>query len=317
MSQDADAPLPQLAAISDDPVFNTSAVVHRTGVPAPTLRAWERRYGVLHPRRGENDYRRYSERDIAIIEWLRERITRGMTISHAIALLETKRHQPEQPSVPESFALGKKVDQLMAACLALDEVSARATIAEALAVYGVEEVCLSLLLPTLEEIGARWSAGELTVTVEHFASGIIRAQLESLFHIAANRPLGPIVLVGCAPGELHELGALLMALFLRRAGVRVIYLGQSVEGRSLVRTVSQLRPAAVLLSATMTEHLPHLLATLRQLRQLDGIHADVYVGGQAIHAAPGAISAELAEVLDGNAVEVAHELSQRLRLRPS
>src|SRR5579885_342258 len=71
------------------PLFNTKAVVRQTGVPAPTLRAWERRYGILSPHRGENDYRLYSERDIAIVRWLRERVESGMTISQAIALLRS------------------------------------------------------------------------------------------------------------------------------------------------------------------------------------------------------------------------------------
>src|SRR5690349_4960096 len=71
------------------PLFNTKAVVRQTGVPAPTLRAWERRYGALAPQRGENDYRLYSERDIAIIRWLREQVENGLSISQAIALLRT------------------------------------------------------------------------------------------------------------------------------------------------------------------------------------------------------------------------------------
>src|SRR5215472_75581 len=80
---------PVLDAYSDMPLFNTKAVVHQTGVPAPTLRAWERRYGILTPRRGDNDYRLYSERDMMLVAWLRERVESGMTISQAIALLRT------------------------------------------------------------------------------------------------------------------------------------------------------------------------------------------------------------------------------------
>src|SRR5215472_13388229 len=80
---------PVLDLYSDMPLYNTKAVVHHTGVPAPTLRAWERRYGILAPRRGENDYRLYSERDMILIGWLRERVEHGMTISQAIALMRT------------------------------------------------------------------------------------------------------------------------------------------------------------------------------------------------------------------------------------
>src|SRR5690349_16618578 len=65
---------PHLDTVPDTPLFNTKAVVRRTKVPAPTLRAWERRYGILTPQRAENAYRLYSERDIVIIAWLRDRV---------------------------------------------------------------------------------------------------------------------------------------------------------------------------------------------------------------------------------------------------
>src|SRR5271166_2940029 len=80
---------PVLNLYSDMPLYNTKSVVHHTGVPAPTLRAWERRYGILSPRRSDNDYRLYSERDMMTVTWLRERVESGMTISQAIALLRS------------------------------------------------------------------------------------------------------------------------------------------------------------------------------------------------------------------------------------
>src|ERR1700676_3973368 len=84
---------PDLLYYSDIPMFNTKAVVQQTGVPAPTLRAWERRYTLLSPERAaNNDYRLYSERDIIIIRWLKEHVDAGMSISQAIALF---RHTSE------------------------------------------------------------------------------------------------------------------------------------------------------------------------------------------------------------------------------
>lgn len=77
---------PDLEPYSDVPLFNTKAVVQQTGVPAPTLRAWERRYALLSPERANNAYRLYSARDIALIRWLKGRIDSGMAISQAVAL---------------------------------------------------------------------------------------------------------------------------------------------------------------------------------------------------------------------------------------
>ena len=84
---------PDLKRYSDFPLYNTKAVVQQTGIPAPTLRAWERRYTFLLPGRADNSYRRYSERDIVVIRWLKERVDSGMSISQAIALF---RHLEEE-----------------------------------------------------------------------------------------------------------------------------------------------------------------------------------------------------------------------------
>src|SRR5690349_4447837 len=89
---------PRLEQYSDQPVFNTKAVVQQTGVPAPTLRAWERRYSLLRPERANNTYRLYSERDIALIHWLKECIDGGMSISHAVALFRHLEQQQQHPT---------------------------------------------------------------------------------------------------------------------------------------------------------------------------------------------------------------------------
>src|SRR5689334_8040357 len=88
------------------------AMVQQTGIAAPTLRAWERRYAILSPERAHNDYRLYSERDIVIIRWLKERVDAGMSISQAIALFHhlqeehNKLHQLKREDLlPEAMSL--------------------------------------------------------------------------------------------------------------------------------------------------------------------------------------------------------------------
>jgi len=67
--------------------LDISALTHRTGVPSDTIRKWQQRYGVLHPRRTAGGRRRYSERDVERIEWLKARIREGYRIREAAALL--------------------------------------------------------------------------------------------------------------------------------------------------------------------------------------------------------------------------------------
>jgi DNA-binding transcriptional MerR regulator len=84
---------PDLEHYADVPLMNMKAVVQQTGIAGPTLRAWERRYTILSPERSQNAYRLYSERDIALIGWLKDRVDAGMSISQAIALF---RHLEEE-----------------------------------------------------------------------------------------------------------------------------------------------------------------------------------------------------------------------------
>lgn len=296
---------PALDSYSDMPLFNTKAVVRQTGVPAPTLRAWERRYGILMPQRGQNDYRLYSERDMATISWLRERVDSGLTISQAIALLRSldlgrKRHRRHalgrapggfgQPSIapggapilaPSHLTFDELGETLMRQFAALDEAGARRTITQALSIYSIEEACLALFEPVMVRIGNLWRGGDAPVTLEHFASAIVRGQLETLFHLAPASESGPLVIVGCAPGEFHELGALMVALFLRRGGLRVLYLGQSVEPESLLAAVRTARPACVLLSAAQPSQAATLAEVGRRLNEMGPGRPAFFFGGQA------------------------------------
>ncbi len=329
---------PDLERYAETPLFNTKAVVQQTGVSAPTLRAWERRYAILSPERANNDYRLYSERDIATIRWLKERVDSGMSISHAIALLrhmhDEYRHLQEAqksfegnapvfhvtlPEAPEErqFQIDNELmpatdrsaqptiegrlreagehtlnnqhlvynmrttrERLLEAFAHLDENTANMLMAAMLAIYPVELVCIELIVPTLWQIGNQWEEGKITVSVEHFASCFFRGLLNNLLHVTPYPQSGPLVIVCCAPGEPHELAPLMLALFLRRAGVRVIYLGQSIEIAGLLHTIKQLTPALVCASLTISAYLAALIDLGRQIESLPEPRPLFAFGGQ-------------------------------------
>src|SRR5574342_1000362 len=70
--------------VSTTPVFNLKVVLKETGLPADTLRAWERRYGLPVPERTPGGHRLYSQRDIETIKWLMKRQAEGLSISRAV-----------------------------------------------------------------------------------------------------------------------------------------------------------------------------------------------------------------------------------------
>ena len=89
-----------LNSYDNTPVFTIKTVVQEIGIPPATLRAWERRYGVLSPGRSEGGYRLYSERDIAILRWLKRQVDAGVSISRAAALLGIRHPGGEAETAP-------------------------------------------------------------------------------------------------------------------------------------------------------------------------------------------------------------------------
>jgi DNA-binding transcriptional MerR regulator len=271
--------------LRSDPVYNTRAVVQRTGVPADTFRAWERRYGLPRPSRTAGNQRLYSERDVATIGWLRDRTKEGLTISQAVALFRSEEESTLPPPVAEAIApgergahralpavhvdrLGAYRDEIVEALVAFDAARADRSVEEAIALLPVEDVCLHVLQAVLVEIGERWVRGEVGISAEHYASHFVMRKLGTLFNLS--RPeagRGPLV-AACLEGELHEVGLLLTCLFLSRRGYHIVYLGANLPLADLLQTVERIRPALVLLSTSTWQGAQELIAASHELGRI-------------------------------------------------
>jgi methanogenic corrinoid protein MtbC1 len=225
-----------------------------------------------------------------VLRWLRERTTAGMTISQAIQQLRSLGDEalaaaaPGVDHGPRHFdALG---DGLLAALLAFDRQAANAVIEEAYALYRLEEVCLRLFRPVLVEIGERWHRHEATIAQERFASHLIQGRLAALLHAYAPAAGRGLIITACAPDELHELGILMLSVFLVHRAWQVVYLGANVPIADLVQTVARLQPALVCLSATSGRTAQTLTAAAQAIAQLPEPRAPVAFGGDPFNTDP-------------------------------
>ncbi|HUY77416.1 MAG TPA: cobalamin B12-binding domain-containing protein [Ktedonobacterales bacterium] len=132
---------------------------------------------------------------------------------------------------------------------AFDQQGVHRIVQETLSGHTVEDVCLNLFQPALLRIGELWSRGQMTAAGEHFASNYVKGYLFSVFHTMEEQGAAPLILMGCGPHETHELGSLMLAVFWRRAGLRVRYLGADVQEGDLIEEAQARRPALVALSA--------------------------------------------------------------------
>lgn len=251
---------------STAPVFNLKVVLKETGLPADTLRAWERRYGLPAPQRTPGGHRLYSERDIATIKWLMARQAEGLSISRAVDLWNEQIASGKDPlagvisttlttvqTVPVKISSETNLDTLRGqwidACVNFDETGAEQTLNQAFAMFPVEDVCVQVLQKGLSEIGNLWYENHASVQQEHFASGLAMRRLDALL-IASPGPSHPhTVLVGCPAEEWHAFTPLMLSLFLRRRGINVIYLGANVPVERFEETVRSVHADLVILVA--------------------------------------------------------------------
>jgi methanogenic corrinoid protein MtbC1 len=159
---------------------------------------------------------------------------------------------PPQPAIhdtSERLAHGF-AERFVDACVRYDDVAANGVLDEALAVYSVEDVCLKVFLPALQRIGDLWQGGGLPVATEHLASGLIRDRLAVLMRLSGASPDAGLIVLTCAAGEHHEIGLLMLAVFLKRRGWRVLSLGANTPLEELDRVVAVLEPQAIIISVT-------------------------------------------------------------------
>jgi DNA-binding transcriptional MerR regulator len=258
--------------------YTVNEVEERTKVPGSTLRQWERRYGFPKPERSDAGYRLYSDLDLGNIDAMKRHIAEGIPASRAAELV---RGVLPVASGPRSVA--GLVEELVSALVALDEEAADRVLGEAHALHPLDTVVLKLMAGALERVGELCQKGSVEAAVERFASSYFYGRLRALLSLAGSPPAAPSVLVACAPGNRHELGPLMLAVMLRRAGFRVYFLGADNPLDDLAAVARRLRPLAVIVSAAGLESLETLERDGERLR---GIAPILGFGGAAFNRFP-------------------------------
>ena len=290
---------------STDARYNTKAVVKETGVPADTFRAWERRYGTPMPHRTASGQRLYSERDVAIIRWLRDRTASGLTVSQAVRLLASDDGMPEREPDLDPADWRKLQQELMDTLLRLDSSGADAVLAQAFARFSLDDICLQLIEPVLVRIGEGWHKGTVSIGQEHFATGFMRRKLHALLNVYDVVSGHRTIVAACLPGEQHDVGLLILALALVRRGYRVVYLGADLPVEGLLPVVEQVRPDLVCLSAASVVTAEEVGVVAEALHALPNAPI-VVAGGRGLLHVEG--TPDLYIRIEGNAVQAAEQI---------
>lgn len=123
-------------------------VTERTGVNSVTLRAWERRYGLLKPMRTAKGHRLYQPEDIDRVHRIQQWLARGVAVGQVKALLDDPAAQPSGPD----DVWGRHRDAMRRACHRLNRPALEQYLAQLGADYLPELLTDRCLEPLLTEL---------------------------------------------------------------------------------------------------------------------------------------------------------------------
>lgn len=291
-------------------LYPISAVSTATGINSVTLRAWERRYGLLEPIRTEAGHRLYTEEDIERIKHILQLLDEGIAISRVKEALRIAAER-ERGETPAQIGPWTQYQQTMLRGVAeFDEAVLESVYNEAMSLYPVDVVTRQLLMPLLEQLGERWEKETTGIAEEHFFSVYMRNKLGARFHHRNLQNTGPRLVAACLPGEQHEFGLLLFSLAAHSRGYRVILLGSDMPISQLPVVVKRTQSQAVVLSGSVECDETLLQNELKLL--IRDCHVPVYVGGSSAHKYRHAIEQTGAIVLGNDLTLGLHQLNKQL-----
>ena len=152
----------------------------------------------------------------------------------------------------------------------------------------VTDIYCDVLQPAQQELGRLWEANRITVAREHMGTAITQFVIAQLYsHIErADTPRGRAVVTG-VEGELHQLGANMVADVLEADGWDVRFLGTQTPQRDVLSAIEEHKPLLLGVSTTMLFNLRNASSLVEQARLQFGSDMKIIVGGGAFCSTPG------------------------------
>jgi len=262
--------------------FPIRILSEQTKVGTSTLRAWERRYGLLKPQRTPKGHRLYRVKDIERVQKILALINDGHSLADIGDLLspfenvttftDERLIKERHPSV-----WNKYIQSTLDAAQDFNIERIDAVYNEASASYPVDLLTDKLIQPCLDILGNAWKKNpEGGIAEEHFYTAWLKNRLGARFHHAYALARGSRIICACLPGSNHEVGLMLFALSILYRGYRVLYFGADLPLSQLPHITKRSAAKAIILGAhiQMEENINRKLTELITSQKIP-----VFIGG--------------------------------------
>jgi len=216
----------------------------------------------------------------------------GQTVSAFLALGQAacNDHQKAEPaSVPEPDGLELTRKVFLAAILAAQRQAAVSIAEEALrAGHSHIDIYVGVFTEALRQVGRLWESNKISIAQEHMATSITQYAIASIYPRLAptdgNR--GNMVVTGVS-GEMHQIGANLVADSMEAMGWSVRFLGSNLPHTSVLSAIEESSASVLCISTTIVANLPSVGELVRTVRnKLSARSPKIVLGGAAYRMVP-------------------------------
>ena len=225
-----------------------------SGIKAHTIRIWEKRYNIIHPKRTETNIRYYSNDDLKKLLNITILNRQGWKISEIAKLDSDELTKKVMNFTYNSKDLESQIEKLVIAMVDLDEAKFDQIISNAIMHDGFEQTIIKLIFPFFKKIGLLWQTGSINPAQEHFVSNLFRQKLMVAIDnlMIPDKKNAKKFILFLPEDEFHELGLLFYNYLIKKSGNSVIYLGSSVPFFDLQETAKVIQPNYLFTSITTT-----------------------------------------------------------------
>lgn len=257
-----------LDRLDPDVLLSMQEVSRALMVPAPTIRSWERRYGVTVGEHSVGGHRRYTVAELNSLRGMRDDIGRGYSALEAATRLKAALAAPPDPLV----------NVLVEAAHSLDATAIEGVLDAARAGLGLGGAVDAVMLPAMRDLGRWWQTGRCDVAHERLATQTVRTWLARVPagppSLAVHRP----IVLSCGPRDHHTIGLEAFDALLRERGWSCLMLGSRVPSASFALAIHESDAVA----AVMVSHLSTARrSTVESLRLADPRRTHLFYAGNA------------------------------------
>jgi len=269
-----------------------------TGISTHTLRMWEKRYGTPEAQRLPSGHRRYPREEVPRLRAIAKALESGYRAGKVVCgtleelqnllglnipLASKDPHEADSPNDPLAEASrGTVVERWVEAVHQYDEGCLERGFHEEWGRHGPLNFVLSYAGPFIQRIGQGWSAGELTIAQEHFASERLSDFLSGKWRTLNARKGGPTIVLTTLPGESHRLGLLMCAAVTSLTDYKIVYLGTSLPVGDILSTVKKCEAKILAVSVSSSMSRAESENLLMQIQQGLGKTVTLIVGGAGV-----------------------------------